>query len=293
MSTATHEDRAPVAASEGPRSPHDALQWAHDQCGVPGWGGMCLSFVRTGYNLPAVYASAADDWAASKTKHETSSWKDIPVGAPVHFAGSNPDGHIAFYNGDGDICTTNTGTGYPLVQPISTWTDQYGYRMLGWCEDVNGFHVIDPDGGSDIPDSEVVMPYDSCSTNDVHKIPPNGEWANIYVDEDNVQTIISSPGPFLAYLHLYIDDLPEGAKVIVRFINVDTEDGGKNAVDVAHYPTIGFVASSGTTYIEASQMGNLGKPTTKGKTSRRLRAQIATDSPQWAHVTHCGARWFH
>lgn len=288
-----HEDQATVQASEGPRSPHDALAWAHNQIGIPGWSGMCLSFVRTAYNLPGVYASATDAWNGAQYKHRTNDWHDIPIGAPVFGEGSNPDGHVALNDGDGYMVTTNTATGYPVRQSYATWKG-YGYTPLGWTEDLNGYYVCKPDGTSGVPDGEVSnVPYDSSSTRDVHTVKPNSVWTPVYVADGNTQTIISSPGAFAATLNLYVEDLPVGKVGKVRFIAVDTEDGGSNAVQVAEYPIVEFLGTSGATAAQVVQFGNLGKPTTKGKTSRRLRAQILVESPDTAHVTYAGARWFH
>lgn len=287
-----HEDLAVVAASEGPRSPHDALQWAHDQIGIPGWSGMCLSFVRTGYNLPGVYASASDAWDAAEHKHRTNDWRDIPKGAPVFGEGSNPDGHVAFNDGDGYMVTTNSGTGYPVRQTYGQWAAM-GYTPLGWTEDLNGYYVCSPDGTSTVPDSEVIMPYDSKSTKDVHTIKGDSTWTPVYVDEDNVQTIISSPGPFAATLNVYVEGLDVDKVGKIRFINVDTESDGSGAVQVAEYPVVEFRGTSGQSAAQVVQFGNLGKPTTSGKSSRRLRAQILVEQPASAKVTFAGVRYFH
>lgn len=290
--SAGQEDHGVVAASEGPRSPHDALQWAKSQIGIPGWSGMCLSFVRTGYNLPGVYASASDAWDAAEHKHKTNDWRDIPIGAPVFGEGDNPDGHVAFNDGDGYMITTNSGTGYPVRQTYKTWAS-WGYTPLGWTEDLNGYYVCSPDGTSDIDDSEVIMPYDSVSTKDTHTVKPDSVWTPVYVADNNGQTIIASPGPFAVTLNMYVEDLPVGKVGKIRFINVDTEDGGSDPVTVAHYPIVEFLGTSGATAVQVVQFGNLGKSTTSGKPSRRLRAEILVESSQTAHVTFAGARWFH
>lgn len=290
--SAPHDDQAPVATSEGPRSPDDAMIWAHDQCGETGWSGMCLSFVRTGYNLPGVYASASDAWRYADRRHETTSWADIPVGAPTFFEGSNPDGHVAFYNGDGDICTTNSGTGYPLVQPISTWLNSYGYRMLGWSEDLNGYHVIDADGGSDVPDSEVIVPYDHKENHASQKLAKNGDWKTLEIDEDGATSLIYSPGGFAAMAHVYVTGLPVGATGKLRFVIVETDDDGTNGKVTDEYPAVEYQGTSDTTQTELVEFGKLGKSDHSGKTLR-LRLQASAETDKQVTATLVAAKWFH
>lgn len=291
---APYEDGSPVPFSSGPRSPHDALAWAHNQIGIPGWSGMCLSFVRTGYNLPGVYASAADAWDGAEHRHTTGDWRDIPEGAPVFmFDGKNPDEHVAFNDGGGYMVTTNSGTGYPVRQSYDLWAS-WGYRPHGWTEDLNGYYVCDPDGSSETDNGEVVnVPYDFIGTHDRHTVKADSVWTPVYVADDNGQTLISSPGAFAASVNVYVEDLPKGAVGKLRFIAVDTEDNGADPVQVADYPIVEFHGTSGQTAAQVVQFGNLGKSTTSGKPSRRLRAQILVESPDPAYVTFCSARWFH
>ena len=291
---AQQDDYARVQAHEGARSPHDALQWAHDQVGIPGWSGMCLSFVRTGYNIPAVYDSAQTAWEQADHRHETNDWHDIPEGAPVFMYGSNPDGHVAFNDGGGYMVTTNSGTGYPVRQSYDLWAS-WGYRPQGWTEDLNGYYVCSPNGDNpDTPDGEVTnVPYGSRSTKDVHSIEPNAVWTPVYVDEGNATSILISPGDYAVTLNLYLENVPAGKIVKTRFIEVDTEDDGSGAKQVAEHPIVEHVATGGQSAIQVAQFGKLGKPTTDGKPSRRLRAQVLIESPTWGRVVYAGARWFH
>jgi len=250
---------------------------------------MCLSFCRTAYNLPAVYASASDDWAHAKYKHETTSWADIPKGGLVHFAGDNPDGHIALYDGDGNICTTNSGLGYPVVQSISLW-ESWGYRMLGWAEDCNGYHVCYPDGSSDIPDSEVIVPYTSITTHKEQSLNTGGDWTTLHIDDDAHTSIITTPGGFAAEVQVTIHDMPEGTAGKLRFFTVDY--GGSETVVDSHYPIQEFIATAGDTYTGMVQFGKLGKASKSGH-SLRLRVQAAINSDVKCKTGYVGVRVFH
>lgn len=106
----------------------------------------CLKYVRQAYAVGPKYASAIDAWNGAKRRHR--SLANAPEGAPVFF--SHPKsryGHVAMLdmiNGVPHIRTTNSAVGRPVTQPISLWTDRYGYRLLGWTEDLNGVVVAKP-----------------------------------------------------------------------------------------------------------------------------------------------------
>ena len=287
----TQDDQVVLAAAEGPRSPHDALQWAHAEIGDPGWSGMCLSFVRTGYNLPGVYASAHDAWQAAEERHEGTDWTDWPKGAPVFFSGPNPDWHVAYYDGGGDIVTTNSGTGYPLVQSIAEW-ESWGYHLLGWTEDLNGYHVCNPNGTGGVPDSEVIVPYDSKSTDSSQKLKTGGDWTTLEISDDGDTSLVYSPGAFAALVQVYAEGLPKGSTGKLRFYVTDTDESGKGGKRQNTYPTVEFSGTSGTTAAEVVQFGKLGKATASGH-SLRLRVEAAVDSSELVKVTMVAAKWFH
>lgn len=280
------EDYSVLAASEGPRSPHDALQWAHSQIGVPGYSGMCLSFVRTGYNLPGVYASASDAWDGAKHKHKTSDWHDIPIGAPVFGEGDNPDGHVAFNDGNGYMVTTNSGTGYPVRQTYGTWAS-WGYRPLGWTEDLNGYYVCSPDGTGSVPDSEVIVPFGTKTTSKDQKVKAE-TWTTIKIDDDGATTLIGSPGPYHALVQLDIADLDKGASIKVRAVKVDWD--GKESEQIKSYPHAEWTGTTGASGVFGIQNGNMTKADKSGHT-HRLRFQVFT----YADVTINSvlATWFH
>lgn len=120
------------------RSATDALTWARGKVGTTGYGGMCLAFVRTAFDVPAKYASARAAWAGASRRHETSSLSGIPVGAPVWM--DHPKsvyGHVVIHAGGGQIITTNSATNRIHLHNLSVWQG-WGYTVLGWAEDING-----------------------------------------------------------------------------------------------------------------------------------------------------------
>lgn len=104
-----------------------------------GYGGMCLQFVRICFNAPSRYASAISAWNNSPYKHRTTSTTGIPVGAPIYFSGSKY-GHIAIYLGNGMMRTTHGSTNRIGNDRVSAWAG-YGFRLLGWTEDINGYRI--------------------------------------------------------------------------------------------------------------------------------------------------------
>ncbi len=131
------------------RSPANAVAWATPA--RTGYGGLCLQFVRLAYGVAPKYAYARLAWQRAKHRHGTSSWAQVPIGAPVFFdRPSSRYGHVAIYVGGGKIATTHASTNRTGVDKISTWTGAYGYRMLGWTEDLNGVRVLPASGGAKV-----------------------------------------------------------------------------------------------------------------------------------------------
>ena len=128
------------------RTPAQAVAWA--SAPRRGYGGLCLQFVRLAYGVGPKYGYARLAWQKARWRHATSSWAQVPIGAPIYLdRPSSKYGHIAIYVGGGRMATTNASTNRTSVTPISTWTGSYGYRMLGWSEDVNGVRVVPTGGG--------------------------------------------------------------------------------------------------------------------------------------------------
>lgn len=121
------------------RTPTKALAAAVDA--TTGYGGRCLQFVRTCFDIPSRYASAIAAWNSAENRHPTSSTSSIPIGAPVFFAPhGSPYGHVAIYAGDGLMRSTNSATGRIHTHRVADWV-RWGYRLLGWTEDLNGVRI--------------------------------------------------------------------------------------------------------------------------------------------------------
>lgn len=109
-----------------------------------GFGGLCLKFVRTAWQVPAKYASAKSAWANAKKRHKGLS--GIPVGAPLFM--SHPKskyGHVVIWLGNNKVRSTNSSTNRVATYDLDTWTKKWGYTIQGWTEDLNGVDLpIDP-----------------------------------------------------------------------------------------------------------------------------------------------------
>lgn len=119
------------------RTPAQAIAKANTM--HTGYGGMCLQFVRLAFNAPSKYSSAIKAWNASGTKHRTTSTSGIPVGAPIWFSGSKY-GHVAIYLGNGMMRTTHGSTNRIGNDRVTAWRS-YGFNLLGWTEDINGYRI--------------------------------------------------------------------------------------------------------------------------------------------------------
>lgn len=108
-----------------------------------GYGGMCLLFVQTCYNAEARYSSAYKAWQGSTTQHKTTDLSKIPIGAPIYFAPhGNPYGHIAIYEGNGNMRTTNSATGRVSTNSVKLW-QSWGYQLLGYTTDIENQNIPD------------------------------------------------------------------------------------------------------------------------------------------------------
>lgn len=114
-----------------------------------GYKGLCLQFVRTCYNIPAKYASAASAWANAKKKHSTTALINVPAGYPVFFSiPGNKYGHVALYLGDGNFRTNYSAKGTVITARLTDPVFR-GMKMLGWSEDLNGVNLKKAEGGVD------------------------------------------------------------------------------------------------------------------------------------------------
>jgi peptidoglycan hydrolase-like protein with peptidoglycan-binding domain len=118
-----------------PRTGPQAIAWARTQ--TKGWGGLCLKFVRTAFDVPSKYATAHEGWTAAQHKHSTSNPGSIPAGVPVWFSPN----HVAVSAGGGNILTTDSSAPGPHEASITHWLSISGETLLGWTEDINGVRV--------------------------------------------------------------------------------------------------------------------------------------------------------
>lgn len=148
------------------RSRDEGASWAKGKVGTTGYGGMCLQFTREAYAIGSLYGYAREAWDKAKHKHPTSSTSGIPYGVPIFLDKSSSEyGHVAVYVGDGYMISTHASTNKIGKDAVSTWVNDYGYKVLGWTEDLNGVLIPNDDdhtdsggsGGSDVkvPDVSV------------------------------------------------------------------------------------------------------------------------------------------
>lgn len=128
------------------RTVTQALAWWFNMRGSRSYNGLCQKYVRDGWNVGALFGSAIAQWNGAKYRH--ASLSTARSGAPVFLSHTKSRyGHVAslrWVNGVAYIETTNTALGRTALQPLSLWTANYGYRLLGWTEDINGKRVISP-----------------------------------------------------------------------------------------------------------------------------------------------------
>ena len=141
------------------RTPTEAVEYAIHYLNK-GYNGYCLAHVQDAYGATPVYASAIEAWNNSRYKHPTTDLASAPFGAPIYWSQpGNPYGHIAIHL-EGDVMyTTDSGTGYPHTDSIQKWQNQYGYRPLGWTEDVENQlipNLIAESEDDDMPNAQEV-----------------------------------------------------------------------------------------------------------------------------------------
>lgn len=118
------------------RTPTEAVEYATRYLNK-GYNGYCLAHVQDAYGATPVYASAIEAWNNSKHKHITTDLSFAPFGAPIYWSqAGNPYGHIAIHLEGDTMYTTDSAAGYPHTDSIQKWQSQYGYKPLGWTEDI-------------------------------------------------------------------------------------------------------------------------------------------------------------
>jgi len=123
------------------RTPEQAMAFANTI--TRGYGGMCLQFVRTCFDIPSKYGTAKQARENCRTFHPTTDPMKVPAGYPVWMG----DNHIAISMGNGNMRTTNSSTNLVSTVKISSWGKNY--PLKGWGEDLNGVAI--PKGKTPTP----------------------------------------------------------------------------------------------------------------------------------------------
>lgn len=104
--------------------------------------GYCLRWVRGLYPVSSKYGSAIQAWNGAKYRHGPSTTP--PIGVPVFFAGGKY-GHIAVSVGKWNCRSTDWPRARVVSEvAISRLAKAWGYRYLGWTEDLNGVRIYLP-----------------------------------------------------------------------------------------------------------------------------------------------------
>lgn len=130
-----------------PRNAAQALAWARNQHDDGGreWGGLCLKFVRSCYDIDPFYPSAAAAWEGARLKHRETDGSKVPRGVPYFWTGGSQGfGHIVLSAGGG-MCWSNdiSSSGGISLAPILEITTRWRQTARGWTEDLNNARIWD------------------------------------------------------------------------------------------------------------------------------------------------------
>jgi hypothetical protein len=101
--------------------------------------GMCLKYVRTWLEIGSQQPSAIAAWNAAKKKHAGD--RNPPGAAPCFFAGGKY-GHIELTFSDVNARGTDMPGGGLVSTQVIEWCEKnWGYKYLGWTEDLNGVDI--------------------------------------------------------------------------------------------------------------------------------------------------------
>lgn len=120
--------------------------------------GYCLRYVRQQWQVGPLYSSAIAAWNGARHKHPGD--RNPPTGAPCYYAGGRY-GHIVFHcpRSHVGVRSTDCYTSGRVSDADLEWCERaWGYRYLGWTEDLNGVRVI--------PEEEDEMGYREWSDAD-------------------------------------------------------------------------------------------------------------------------------
>lgn len=101
------------------------------------WTGFCLKFVRTMVGIPAHYDDADSAWDGAVRRHAEYG-STPPAGAAIFYRGGQ-HGHVTLSAGGGMCWSTDLiRRGQVDKVPVNAPEAKWGYRYLGWTEDLNG-----------------------------------------------------------------------------------------------------------------------------------------------------------
>jgi hypothetical protein len=126
------------------RTGNAAVQYAMDH---HSWAsGMCQQFVRSCFDVGALFPSAASAWNNADHKHRVDHGAQVPRAVPVFWlGGSRGFGHVAISIGNGLVRSTDwPSSGSIGTVAIDTITSRWGQRFQGWTEDINNVRVWTP-----------------------------------------------------------------------------------------------------------------------------------------------------
>jgi len=121
------------------RSIQQAEDWAHAQIATPtqSWAGLCQSFVRNSYGVPAWAASAYDAWLKIPNDHKhIGSVDEAPRGAAIYFkrnhAGQERPGHVVLATKTRCLSNDIYRHGGIDVAPRLVFENTWNMKYLGW-----------------------------------------------------------------------------------------------------------------------------------------------------------------
>jgi hypothetical protein len=102
---------------------------------------MCLWECQEIYPTDHRYPTAWSQWKNAKKTHK--SLENIPLGAPIYYQGyASGPGHIVLYVGNGEVRSTDAGgRGVMATVPIEWFEKAWGYKPVGWSEDLGGKNI--------------------------------------------------------------------------------------------------------------------------------------------------------
>jgi hypothetical protein len=119
------------------RTVDEAIAWGWGQAKAPSqdWTGLCQSFCRQSYGVPAWAASAIIAWRKIPAKHKTSGGKptDAPRGSLIYFEGGKY-GHVALAIGKktNRSCLSNDYVARGEIDRAPRDFPRWGIRYVGW-----------------------------------------------------------------------------------------------------------------------------------------------------------------